>query len=249
MIDTSRRRLLGALAASAAVPLTGLTASSARAATVAASRTNASSATAAMTGPRSSMTFTGTPYDTAAFTRATLGELTTALLPGTPSRTEIRHGQERVAVLTKGARTVLVSGPERTFTENKQPFADVFDRLVPDPALEAGKRLKPGWGTSPAGGSWSVFGGTAGNTDFAVRRGAATMVLKDTEAGRYATLTDDQITDVDVTCEAAFDKVPTGNACSHALLFGYRSDTATSTHYRPASPSPRRARSTCASRR
>ncbi|MEU7135975.1 NlpC/P60 family protein [Streptomyces sp. NPDC046261] len=238
MIDTSRRSLLGALAASAAVPLTALTTSPARAAaqpaatTAAASPPTVSPTAATTTGPRSSMTFTGTPYDTAVFARATLGELTTTVLPGTPSRTEIRHRQQRVAVLTKGARTVLMSGPERTFTENKQPFADVFDRLVPDLALEAGKRLKPGWGTSPAGGSWSVFGGTAGNADFAVRRGAATMVLKDTEAGRYATLTDDQISDVDVTCEAAFDKVPTGNACSYALLFGYRSDTATDTHYR-----------------
>lgn len=176
------------------------------------------------------MTFTGVPYDTAAFARSFLGELRARVLPGTPVRTEVRHGDQRVAVLTEGARTVVVSGPERTFTENKQSFADVFDRLVPDPALLPAKRLKPGWGYSPAGGTWSVHGGTAGDADFGVHtRGAATMVLKDTEEGRYATLTDDGISDVDVMCEASLDKVPVGNACSVALLFGYRSGSA---HYR-----------------
>ncbi|MFI1682999.1 NlpC/P60 family protein [Streptomyces sp. NPDC020607] len=176
------------------------------------------------------MAFTGTPYDTAAFAPSFLGELSATVLPGTPVRTEVRHGQQRVAVLTKGARTVLMSGPERTFTENKQSFTDVFHRLVPDPALPPAKQLKPGWGTSPAGGTWSVYGGTPGDADFGVHtRGAATMLLKDTEEGRYATLTDDQISDVDVTCEASFDKVPVGNACSFALLFGYRGGSA---HYR-----------------
>ncbi len=230
--DTSRRSLLGALGAltvSAAIPPAEATASPARAtaSTPAASPPPASAST---TGPRSSMTFTGTPYDTAAFARSFLGELSATVLPGAPVRTEVRHGQQRVAVLTKGARTVLLSGPERTFTENKQSFTDVFDRLVPDPALLPAKRLKPGWGTSPAGGTWSVYGGTAGDADFGVHtKGAATMLLKDTEAGRYATLTDDGISDADVSCEAAFDKVPTGNACSFALLFGYRGGGA---HYR-----------------
>ncbi|UQI46000.1 C40 family peptidase [Streptomyces sp. HU2014] len=237
MTDTSRRALLGALGAltvSAAVAPAAATASPARVTphtptTPATPATSPVPAVATTTGPRSSMTFTGTPYDTAAFARASLGELSTTVLPGTPVRTEVLHGQQRVAVLTKGARTVLVSGPERTFTENKQPFTDAFVRLVPDPALEPGRRLKPGWGNSPAGGTWSVYGGTPGDADFAVRKGAATMLLKDTEAGRYATLTDDGISDADVTCEAAFDKVPTGNACSFALLFGYRGG---GTHYR-----------------
>ncbi|MEU6819017.1 hypothetical protein ABZ921_00210 [Streptomyces atriruber] len=232
MTDTSRRSLLGALGAltvSAAVPPAAATASPARA-TPSTPAASPSPATAATSGPRSSMTFTGTPYDTAAFARSSLGELTATVLPGTPVRTEIRHGGQRVAVLTKGARTVLLPGPERTFTENKQSFTDVFDRLVPDPALPPAKRLKPGWGTSPSGGTWSVYGGTSGDTDFGVHtKGAATMLLKDTEAGRYATLTDDGISDADVNCVAAFDKVPTGNACSFALLFGYRGGGA---HYR-----------------
>ncbi|MGW6532789.1 hypothetical protein [Streptomyces venezuelae] len=243
--DTSRRSLLGALGAltvSASVSPAALSPAAAAAGRGAAADRGAASAPAAppaaaplpgaasVTGPRSSMTFTGTPYDTAAFARSCLGELSTAVLPGTPERTEVRHGQQRVAVLTKGARTVLMSGPERTFTENKQPFTDTFDRLVPDPRLPPAEQLRPGWGSSPGGGTWSVYGGSAGDADFGVHhQGAATMVLKDTEEGRYATVTDDGISDVDVTCEASFDKVPVGNACSFALLFGYRGGSA---HYR-----------------
>ncbi|MFD6432048.1 NlpC/P60 family protein [Streptomyces venezuelae] len=250
MTDTSRRSLLGALGAltvSAAVSPTAVSPAAAAAAASAgrgaAAGQDASSAAAAaplapasspgassVTGPRSSMTFTGTPYDTAAFARSSLGELSTAVLPGTPARIEVRHGQQRVAVLTKGARTVLMSGPERTFTENKQSFTDAFDRLVPDPELPPAEQLKPGWGSAPAGGTWSVYAGSAGDADFGVhRKGAATMVLKDTESGRYATVTDDAISDVDVTCEGSFDKAPVGNACSFALLFGYRGASA---HYR-----------------
>ncbi|MYY83038.1 hypothetical protein GT044_17520 [Streptomyces sp. SID335] len=236
MSDTSRRSLLGAFGAltvSAAVSPAAVASSAGRAAASSpaaawlALASGGVAGAASTSGPRSSMTFTGAPYDTAAFARSFLGELEATVLPGTPVRTEVRHGAQRVAVLTKGARTVLVAGPERTFSENKQSFADVFDRLVPDPALPPAKRLKPGWGSSRAGGSWSVFGGTAGDVDFGVHsRGAATMVLKDTEEGRYATLTDDGISDVDVMCEASFDKVPVGNACSVALLFGYRSGSA-----------------------
>ncbi|WP_254705785.1 NlpC/P60 family protein [Streptomyces vilmorinianum] len=180
-----------------------------------------------MAGPRSSVVLSGGPYDIAALTRASVGALTATVVPGTPARTEVRCGGEPLAVLTAGARTVVMVGPERTFTENKRPFDDVFNRTL---------ATSGSWGSSPGGGSWSVFGGVnAGTTEdpryveFAVAQpGAGTAVLSDTASGRYATVRDDEITDVDVRATGRFDKVPTGNACSFALVFAYRSNV----HYR-----------------
>ncbi|MHB9856653.1 hypothetical protein [Streptomyces sp. YIM S03343] len=234
MINTSRRTLLAAFTASAAAPLAGLTASPAAAAPAApAAPMTTALASSAMTGPRSSVALTGPPHDIAALTRASVGALTATVLPGTPARTEIRSGGQTLAVLTTGSRTVLMTGPERTFTENKRPFEDLFDRTL------AGEGS---WGNSPAGGRWSVFGGTEvpgpGEDPVYVQfnlqqRGAARAEISDTTTGRYALLRDEEITDVDVRCTARFDKVPAGNACSFALVFAYRSNGAeSSTHYR-----------------
>lgn len=217
MTNTSRRSVLTLLAASAAtVPLGGTAvASPARAATRVAATSGA--APSPLTAARSSVTTP--PLDPAWFSRLTLASrLTATVLPGTPARTEVTSGGRRVALLTHGARTVVLPGPRRTFTENKKPFVDDFVRTLPDPARPAADRAY--WGTSPGGGSWSTLGPV--DADYSVRPGAGAIALSTDYASRHATLRDDEITDVDVRSVARFDKVPAGDACSYALSFGYR---------------------------
>ncbi|MFD5714889.1 NlpC/P60 family protein [Streptomyces pharetrae] len=217
MVNTSRRRMLAAFAASAAsLPLTALAASDARAAASVA-------AVDPLTGPSALGTagsaVTLAPLDASYFSALTLGSpLTATVLPGTPARTEITSGGRRVALLTHGARTVLMPGPRRTFAENKRPFADDFTRTLPDLTLPEEQRQY--WGSSPGGGSWSTLGPAPG--DYSVTPGAGVIALTTDHASRHATLRDADITDVDVRCVGRFDKVPTGQACSFALSFGYQ---------------------------
>ncbi|WP_037859137.1 NlpC/P60 family protein [Streptomyces sp. NRRL S-340] len=220
MTHTSRRGLLTALAASAAaVPLGVLAAAPARAAAPAAAGAvvDPLPAPAGLPAARSSVTLP--PLDASWFTPVTLtAPLTTAVLPGTPARTEVTSGGRRIALLTHGARTVLLPGPRRTFAENKRPFTDDFGRTLPDTSLPVEQRTY--WGTSPGGGSWSTLGPDA--TDYSVVPGSGVITLTTDYASRHATLRDDEITDVDVRSVARFDKVPTGQACSYALSFGYQ---------------------------
>ncbi|XVV36696.1 hypothetical protein ACQPXT_24180 [Streptomyces sp. CA-100214] len=166
MTNTSRRNVLTFLAASAAtVPLAGAAgASPARAAGQGAAAPAV--APAALTAARSSVTTA--PLGPDWFAHLTLASrLTATVLPGTPARTEVTSGGRRVALLTHGARTVVLTGPQRTFTENKKPFVDDFVRTLPDPALPAADRAY--WGTSPGGGSWSTLGPV--DADYSVRPG------------------------------------------------------------------------------
>ncbi|MBT2452819.1 C40 family peptidase [Streptomyces sp. ISL-43] len=227
MSHTSRRSVLAVLAtAAASVPLGGSTAaasprSPARAAAPAAApssapQTGGTSLPPSLTSPRSSVTMP--PLDPSYFAQASLGPLSVGVPAGTPERTEVTSAGKRVAVLTKGARTVVVTGPERTFAENKQAFADEFQRTLPDQTLPVADRKY--WGTSPGGGSWSTLG--PADTDYSVVPGNGIITLTTDYASRHATLRDDEITDVDVRAVAMFDKVPTGQACSYALSFGYQ---------------------------
>jgi cell wall-associated NlpC family hydrolase len=159
------------------------------------------------------------PLDASYFTPVTLSAaLTATVLPGTPARTEVTSGGRRVALLTHGARTVVLPGPQRTFAENKRPFLDDFQRTLPDPALPSAGQQR--WGTSPGGGSWSVLG--PAETDYYVIPGTGVIALTTDGASRHASVRDDEVTDVDATSVARFDKVPTGRACSYALSFGYQ---------------------------
>lgn len=213
MINASRRHLLTAFAASAVVPLTGAAAAPARAAT---------SAPTAVTPPAASgapASVTLAPLDASYFAAVTLGSsLSTQVLPGAPLRTEVTSGGRRVALLTHGARTVVLTGPGRTFTENKRPFVDDFRRTLPD--LSRPEADRQYWGTSPGGGVWSTLGPSA--ADYSVVPGAGVITLTTDYASRHATLRDGEITDIDVRSTARFDKVPTGEACSYALSFGYQ---------------------------
>ncbi|MEU9147162.1 NlpC/P60 family protein [Streptomyces sp. NPDC048349] len=221
---TSRRNVLAVFASAAAtVPLGTLTAAaSPRASAPAAAPAAAPSLLAgtpvppSLTSPRSSVSMPA--LEPSYFAQVSLGPLSANVLPGTPERTEITSGGTRVAVLTKGARTVVLTGPERTFTENKQSFVDDFQRTLPDQTLPVADRKY--WGTSPGGGSWSTLGPV--DTDYSVVPGSGVIALTTDYASRHATLRDDEITDVDVRAVAKFDKVPTGQACSYALSFGYQ---------------------------
>ncbi len=208
MSITSRRSLLAVFAASAAsVPFSGLAAAPARAAG-SVHTVEPLAAPAGLTSARSSVTLP--PLNASYFTQATLSTpLTATVLPGTPARTEVTSGSRRVALLTHGARTVVLPGPERTFTENKKPFADDFQRTLADT-----------WGSSPGGGSWSTLG--PADTDYSVAPGTGVIALTTDYASRHASVRDGEITDVDVRSVARFDKVPTGQACSYALSFGYQ---------------------------
>jgi cell wall-associated NlpC family hydrolase len=218
MVNTSRRQLLAAFAAGAAsAPLAVLASTEAQAAAAPVSPVEPFTAPVGLGAARSAVTLA--PLDASYFTGATLGgTLTATVLPGTPARTEVTSGGRRVAVLTHGARTVVLPGPQRTFAENKRPFVDDFQRTLPDPTLPEDQRQY--WGTSPGGGSWSTLGPAP--TDYSVTPGAGVIALTTDYASRHATVRDDEITDVDVRCVGRFDKVPSGQACSFALSFGYQ---------------------------
>ncbi|MFJ8584762.1 NlpC/P60 family protein [Streptomyces sp. NPDC093595] len=218
MSHTSRRSLLALFAASAAtVPLSGVVATPARAAGPAPVPVDPFPGPAGLTSARSSVTLP--PLNASYFAPVTLNTpLTATVLPGTPARTEVTSGGKRVALLTHGARTVVLPGPTRTFTENKKPFVDDFQRTLPDVSLPLADRQY--WGTSPGGGRWSTLG--PADTDYSVVPGTGVIALTTDFASRHATLRDDEITDVDVRSVARFDKVPAGQACSYALSFGYQ---------------------------
>ncbi|MFJ1548493.1 NlpC/P60 family protein [Streptomyces sp. NPDC088246] len=217
MSHTSRRSLLAAFAASAAsVPFTGLAAGPSHAAETSPAVAPLA-ASAGLTTARSSVTLA--PLDASYFTQVTLSDpLTATVLTGSPARTEVTSGGRRVALLTHGARTVVLPGPQRTFAENKKPFVDDFRRSLPDVTIPMTQRQY--WGTSPGGGSWSTLG--PAETDYSVTPGAGIIALTTDNSSRHASLRDDRITDVDVRSVARFDKVPTGQACSYALSFGYQ---------------------------
>ncbi|MDX3454615.1 hypothetical protein PV396_22170 [Streptomyces sp. ME02-8801-2C] len=223
MSTTSRRHLLTAIAASAAsLPLTALAVAPARAAGSSTpvqpfAPPAGAAANGLITGARSAVTFP--PLNASYFAPLTLGTtLTATVLPGTPARTEVTSGGQRVALLTHGARTVVLPGPQRTFVENKRPFVDEFQRALPDLTLPESSRAY--WGTSPGGGSWATVGGA--DTDFSVVQGAGKIALTTENVSRHVSLRDGEITDVDVRAVASFDKVPAGEACSYALSFGYQ---------------------------
>ncbi|MBT2442592.1 hypothetical protein J7E93_21280 [Streptomyces sp. ISL-36] len=223
MTITSRRSLLTALAASAAaLPLGGLAATPARAAVPAADVVVPPFPPAPGTTGRLS-SVTTVPLDGSFFSRLSLGALTVGVLPGTPERTEVASAGGRVALLTKGARTVLLPGPSRTFQENKQPFTDYFTRTLPNRAEPDPKVWEWGWGATPGGGSWSEVNGATSDYEVTAEGGGTGIItLTTSNVSRHVTVRDDEITQVDARATARFDKAPAGAAYSFALSFGYQ---------------------------
>ncbi|WP_189601146.1 hypothetical protein [Streptomyces lateritius] len=225
MTITSRRGLLAAIAASAAaLPLGGLSGTPARAAVAAADVAVPVPQFPPVPGtPGTVSSVTTAPLDGSFFSRVSLGALTVGVLPGTPERTEVTSAGSRVALLTKGARTVLMPGPTRTFRENKRLFHDDFVRTLPNRLLPDPEQWEWGWGSSRGGGSWSEVNGAA--TDYEVTAegtGTGIISLTSSNVSRHVTVRDDEITNVDVRTTARFDKAPAGAAYSFALSFGYQ---------------------------
>lgn len=136
--------------------------------------------------------------------------LTTQTLTG-PDRLQVSDSSGVLATLTVGARTVAMRGPQRTFTEQKRPFTDSFDRTTSN-----------GWGLSPAGGNWSHSNGV--DADYSVSGGMGLISMTAVNASRHTSLVND-ITDLDARLSWSLDKMPTGNAVSLALSFAYTSST------------------------
>jgi cell wall-associated NlpC family hydrolase len=137
-------------------------------------------------------------------------------VPGPPQQLFVRDGDGILATLTVGAKTVLMRGPQRTFTETKRPFTDSFTRTV-----------SSGFGISPAGGNWLHLTGTSGN--FSVN-GSQGVILNDVaNTSRYATLNDSNVADFNATARVTLTATPAGASSSVSLLGGY-SDS--NNHYR-----------------
>lgn len=102
--------------------------------------------------------------------------LSVEVLPGSPARTRVSDSRGTSAVLTTGARTVVVRGSKRSFTEQKQPFADAFARAVTGD-----------WGPSPGGGTWTTANG--GPANYAVEPGRGVIILSQNNSSFFATPT------------------------------------------------------------
>ncbi|MEU4502669.1 hypothetical protein [Streptomyces sp. NPDC024089] len=137
--------------------------------------------------------------------------LTTTSMPGTPARVQVSDARGALATLTEGARTVTMRGPVRTFTEQKKPFNDGFDRTSTG-----------GWGPSRGGGNWSNAGGT--DADYSVSGGAGIISMAVDNSSRHTSLVND-VTDCDARLSWSLDVMPAGNASSLALSFAYTSST------------------------
>ncbi|MYU24642.1 C40 family peptidase [Streptomyces sp. SID8352] len=137
--------------------------------------------------------------------------LTTSVVPGPPQLLQVSDARGLLATLTVGARTVTMRGQQRTFTEQKRPFADTFQRTT-----------TAGWGPSPGGGTWSNSNGT--DADYTVTPGRGLISVSAENASRHTSLVND-ISDLDARLSWSMDKPATGNASSLALSFAYTSST------------------------
>ena len=150
------------------------------------------------------------PYDS----DLTLQELTD------PDRVQVSDAQGVLAILTLGAKTVVVRGPTRTFTEQKRVgavYKDGFSRTITNTL-----------GLSPFYGSWGTPIGGA-TTDYACDGSTGRIAVLSTNVGHYSTLRDSDVRSYDVKCMVTTTTVPVGAANSFALIGSY---TNTSNHYR-----------------
>lgn len=150
------------------------------------------------------------PYDS----DLTLQELTD------PDRVQVSDAQGVLATLTLGAKTVVVRGPTRTFTEQKRVgafYKDGFSRTIT-------KTL----GLSPFYGSWGTPIGGA-TSDYTCDGSTGRIAVRSTNVGHYSTLRDSDVRSYDVKCKVTTTTVPVGAANSFALIGSY---TNSSNHYR-----------------
>ncbi|MEU5163812.1 NlpC/P60 family protein [Streptomyces sp. NPDC020875] len=183
---------------------------------VAAPRPTAAGGTAALPPPEvtagaSRTSVAVAAYDPARYTRAASGALTVSDLGGTPARTGVVHEGEQLAVLTRGCRTVVLTGPERTFREDKRPLDDTFPRAI----------AQGGWGLSPGGGGWDTANGEP--SDYSVVQGAGIVsIVRQRPGSRHLTLKDDRVADLDAVITGSFGAGPADAPRSLALTFGFQ---------------------------
>ncbi|GLF96858.1 NlpC/P60 family protein [Streptomyces yaizuensis] len=204
----SRRSFITALAAGTALPLAGapLSAVAAPAPTPA---PTAGPPVQERVGP--SRTYvTVAAHHPATYTAAALGPLTVTQVAGAPALTHVSYDGGPLAVLTQGSRTVVLTGPERTFREDKRAVDDIFDRTI----------AEGGWGLSPGGGAWETANGVA--ADYRVTPGTGVIrIPSGSTFSRHVTMKDNDVTDLDTTITARFDKPAADGPHSFALTFGY----------------------------
>ncbi|MFE6226903.1 C40 family peptidase [Streptomyces sp. NPDC057854] len=138
------------------------------------------------------------------------------VIEGTPQRLEVLDSQGVAAVFTVGAKTVVLRGASRRFTEQKRPFTDSFART-----------LANGWGPSPGGGVWSNANGS--DSLYSVSNGVGSILLDATNVSRHVSVRDSGIGDCDVSVKATIDKTPVTAGVSCAVSFAYQD---TNNHYR-----------------
>ncbi|MFD5504604.1 NlpC/P60 family protein [Streptomyces sp. NPDC127061] len=133
----------------------------------------------------------------------------TTTVTTSPAGLRVSDSVGTLARLTVGSKTVTVRGPVRTFTEQKRPFVDSFERV----------RTGVGWGQSPGGGNYSQSGAIEQyDTDGSSGR----IHLATTNSSRHTTLLDD-LTDVNATAVVSVSAQPAGAAASVGLSIGYTS--------------------------
>ncbi|RLK59055.1 hypothetical protein [Actinokineospora cianjurensis] len=209
MSSLRRRSVLAAIASTAAIPLVGSTtakAAPAKATPAAQAALTAPPGISFAQGRIPGMVSLGDPTW---FPDAVRESLTVQVLAGTPARTKVSDSRGTLAVLTTGARTVAVRGPQRTFTEQKRPFTDTFART-----------FTGDWGMSPGGGNWTTSNGAPAN--YYVEPGRGVIHISQNNSSYFATLNDPNIADFSATALVSLDTAPAGADSSIALTFGYQ---------------------------
>lgn len=133
-----------------------------------------------------------------------------------PSRTEVYTLEGNlVAIFTMDSRTAHLFRTPRTFTEQKPAFTDLFKRVRSN-----------GWGPSPSGGTWGVFGGPT--SDYLIADNKGKITPSATNSSRYVRL-DDVVKEADARTRFKLTTVPAGASNSAALMLGFQT---TSNHMR-----------------
>lgn len=204
MPSLNRRTVLSAFAATAAVPLAGTG--------IAPAPAGAAVEAVAADGGGMSFAHHRIPGliafgDPAWFPDPVRGPLTVEALSG--GRTRVSDAKGQLAVLTTGARTVAVRGVKRSFSEQKRPFTDRFERT-----------FTGDWGMSPGGGTWTTANGEPAN--YSVEPGSGVIVLSQNNSSYFVTLNDPAVGDFDATATVALGTAPAGADTSIALTFGHQ---------------------------
>lgn len=134
------------------------------------------------------------------------GALTVEPVTGPPDLLRVSDAAGLLATLTVGAKTVTLRGATRTFTENKRPFTDNFNRTK-----------TAGFDMSPGGGNWSQSGDA---TLYTVSAGVGNISCNTANVSRHTTIVD-PLANVDVTAKVTVATVPAGASTSIGLSFGY----------------------------